>query len=111
MNASHEEAEAHARVSKRENRLYVGNLSYDCTYRDLADFMIGGAWRTRGKGEQLGWTWMVGSGQLGQTHAGRLALQEAGSRQYPPSDVAWRRVRGAWSWGLRPVDHRCRAGN
>ncbi|KAL1412557.1 g-strand binding protein [Vanrija albida] len=41
MNASHEEAEAHARVSKRENRLYVGNLSYDCTYRDLADFMIG----------------------------------------------------------------------
>lgn len=43
MNAPPEEAEAHARVSKRENRLYVGNLSYSCTYRDLRDFMMGGA--------------------------------------------------------------------
>lgn len=43
MNAPPEEAEAHSRVSKRENRLYVGNLSYSCTYRDLRDFMMGGA--------------------------------------------------------------------
>lgn len=43
MNAPPEEAEAHSRVSKRENRLYVGNLSYSCTYRDLREFMMGGA--------------------------------------------------------------------
>lgn len=43
MNAPPEEAEAHSRVSRRENRLYVGNLSYSCTYRDLRDFMMGGA--------------------------------------------------------------------
>lgn len=43
MNAPPEEAEAHARVSRRENRLYVGNLSYSCTYRDLREFMMGGA--------------------------------------------------------------------
>lgn len=42
MNAPKEEAEAHAAVSKRENRLYVGNLAYDCTYKDLEKFMKGG---------------------------------------------------------------------
>lgn len=39
MNAPASEAEAHAKVSKRENRLYVGNLAYDCNYKDLANFM------------------------------------------------------------------------
>ncbi|OCF73339.1 RNP domain-containing protein [Kwoniella mangroviensis CBS 8886] len=39
MNATQEEAEAHAKVSKRENRLYVGNLAYDVTYKDLSNFM------------------------------------------------------------------------
>ena len=39
MNAPAEEAEAHAKVSKRENRLYIGNLAYDCNYRDLEGFM------------------------------------------------------------------------
>jgi hypothetical protein len=43
MNAPPAEAEAHARVSRRENRLYVGNLAYDCTYSDLSKFMSGGA--------------------------------------------------------------------
>lgn len=39
MNAPAEEAEAHAKVSKRENRLYVGNLAYDCNYKDLEGLM------------------------------------------------------------------------
>jgi hypothetical protein len=43
MNAPAEEAEAHAKVSKRENRIYVGNLAYDCNYKDLEKFMSGGA--------------------------------------------------------------------
>ena len=42
MNAPAEEAEAHAKVSQRENRLYVGNLPYDCNYKDLEKFMSGG---------------------------------------------------------------------
>ena len=42
MNAPPAEAEAHAKVSKRENRLYVGNLPYDCNYKDLEKFMSGG---------------------------------------------------------------------
>jgi hypothetical protein len=43
MNAPAEEAEAHAKVSKRENRLYIGNLAYDVNYRDLEAFMKPGA--------------------------------------------------------------------
>lgn len=41
MNAPQEEAEAHAKISRRENRLYVGNLAYDCNYKDLEKFMSG----------------------------------------------------------------------
>lgn len=41
MNAPAEEGEAHAKVSKRENRLYIGNLAYDCNYKDLEKFMSG----------------------------------------------------------------------
>ena len=44
MNADHEEAVEFAKVSKRENRVYVGNLSYDVKYRDLMEFMRGGGW-------------------------------------------------------------------
>ena len=44
MNADHEEAVEFAKISKRENRVYVGNLSYDVKYRDLMDFMRGGGW-------------------------------------------------------------------
>lgn len=44
MNAEHEEAVEFAKVSKRENRVYVGNLSYDVKYRDLMEFMRGGGW-------------------------------------------------------------------
>ena len=44
MNASHEEAVEFAKQSKRENRVYVGNLSYDVKYRDLMEFMRGGGW-------------------------------------------------------------------
>ncbi|KAJ6615115.1 hypothetical protein B0H10DRAFT_1801875 [Mycena sp. CBHHK59/15] len=46
MNADHEEAVEFAKVSKRENRVYVGNLSYEVRYRDLMEFM-------RGAGEVL----------------------------------------------------------
>ena len=42
MNAPHEEAAEFAKVIKRENRVYVGNLSYDVKYRDLMEFMRGG---------------------------------------------------------------------
>lgn len=42
MNAPHEEAVEFAKQSKRENRVYVGNLSYDVKYRDLMEFMRGG---------------------------------------------------------------------
>lgn len=44
MNAPHEEASEFAKQSKRENRVYVGNLSYDVKYRDLMEFMRGGGW-------------------------------------------------------------------
>ncbi|KAF7334374.1 hypothetical protein MVEN_02266300 [Mycena venus] len=46
MNADHEEAVEFAKVSKREHRVYVGNLSYEVRYRDLMEFM-------RGAGEVL----------------------------------------------------------
>ncbi|KAK1226204.1 g-strand binding protein [Marasmius sp. AFHP31] len=46
MNADHEEAVEFGKISKRENRVYVGNLSYDVKYRDLMEFM-------RGAGEVL----------------------------------------------------------
>jgi len=44
MNAPHEEAVEFSKISKRENRVYVGNLSYDVRYRDLMEFMRGGGW-------------------------------------------------------------------
>ena len=44
MNADPEEALEFAKISKRENRVYVGNLSYDVRYRDLMEFMRGGGW-------------------------------------------------------------------
>ena len=44
MNADHEEAVEFSKMSKRENRVYVGNLSYDVKYRDLMEFMRGGGW-------------------------------------------------------------------
>ena len=44
MNADHEEAVEFAKISKRENRVYVGNMSYDVKYRDLMEFMRGGGW-------------------------------------------------------------------
>jgi hypothetical protein len=39
MNADHSEAVEFAKISKRENRVYVGNLSYDVRYGDLIEFM------------------------------------------------------------------------
>ena len=54
MNAPAAEAEAHAKVSKRENRLYVGNLPYDCNYKDLEKFMSGGGFGLDFTSESLG---------------------------------------------------------
>jgi len=45
INAPHEEAVEFAKISKRENRVYVGNLSYEVKYRDLIEFMRGGGLR------------------------------------------------------------------
>lgn len=42
MNVSHDEAVEFAKISQRENRVYVGNLSYDVRYKDLQEFMRGG---------------------------------------------------------------------
>lgn len=42
MNAPVEEAEAHAKVSVKENRVYVGNLTYNCTYKDLEEYLKAG---------------------------------------------------------------------
>jgi hypothetical protein len=65
MNADHEEAVEFAKTSKRENRVYVGNLSYDVKYRDLMEFMRGGGWGNLrlvfrslwcGRGEDVAWS-------------------------------------------------------
>ena len=49
--------------SKRENRVYVGNLSYDVKYRDLIEFMRGGEW---GRFSGLRFFFLVcGGGALG----------------------------------------------
>lgn len=45
INADPDEALEFSKQSKRENRVYVGNLSYDVKYRDLMEFMRGGGWR------------------------------------------------------------------
>ena len=42
MNTPHEEAVEFAKQSKQENRVCVGNLSYDVKYRDPIDFTRGG---------------------------------------------------------------------
>ncbi|KAG8849121.1 hypothetical protein FRB96_000907 [Tulasnella sp. 330] len=39
MNAPHEDAVEFSKISKKENRLYVGNLSYDVKYGDMIEFM------------------------------------------------------------------------
>jgi RNA recognition motif-containing protein len=44
MNAPLSEAEAHAKVSVKENRVYVGNLPYNCTYQDLKNALKEGGW-------------------------------------------------------------------
>ncbi|QRV76507.1 RNA-binding domain-containing [Ceratobasidium sp. AG-Ba] len=44
INADPEEAAEMTKHSKKENRVYVGNLSYDVKYGDLMEFMRGGGW-------------------------------------------------------------------
>lgn len=43
FNPSSEVAAEHAKNSIKENRVYVGNLSYDVKYKDLEQFMTDGA--------------------------------------------------------------------
>jgi hypothetical protein len=44
INADPDEAAEFSKSSKKENRVYVGNLSYDVKYGDLMEFMRGGGW-------------------------------------------------------------------
>lgn len=44
INADPDEAAEMSKNSKKENRVYVGNLSYDVKYGDLMEFMRGGGW-------------------------------------------------------------------
>jgi hypothetical protein len=60
MNADHEEAVEFAKISKRENRVYVGNLSYDVKYRDLMEFMRGGGWGNFSLFDIFGGAWAKG---------------------------------------------------
>ena len=60
MNAEHEEAVEFAKISKRENRVYVGNLSYDVKYRDLMEFMRGGGWGNFSLFDIIGGAWANG---------------------------------------------------
>lgn len=48
FNAPVDEAAEHAKHSIKENRVYVGNLSYDVRYKDLEQFMTDGAWAALG---------------------------------------------------------------
>ena len=73
MNAPAEEAEAHAKVSKRENRLYVGNLPYDCNYKDLEKFMSGG-----GFGLDL-----IRVGDQGRSYAGFIHSPDGSTSDIP----------------------------
>jgi hypothetical protein len=54
INAPLAEAEAHARTSVKENRVYVGNLPYNCTYQDLKNALQEGGWTKPDWGLQLG---------------------------------------------------------
>jgi len=82
MNAPAEEAEAHAKVSKRENRLYVGNLAYDCNYKDLEKFMSGGGSRISldgclddGCSRWIGWDACWGNWRRGQRGEDGVGVQ------------------------------------
>ena len=71
MNAPHEEAVEFSKISKRENRVYVGNLSYDVKYRDLMEFMRGGGWGASncccgfGSGSGIGYGEALAGGEFG----------------------------------------------
>ena len=95
MNAPHEEAVEFAKVSKRENRVYVGNLSYDVKYRDLMEFMRGGGW---GNILVFGF-WGVWRGVVdvsgGECGRGRLVTREEVLVPAPPSRYPLRRSAGA----------------
>ncbi len=122
MNAPHEEAAEFAKQSKRENRVYVGNLSYDVKYRDLMEFMRGGGWEDlrsvfrlfHARGELV-----HGLGELGTDSlvpdAGDVAAEwvtsntksevTASGSGIPEAEAMLREVRlrrdvwsGSWSW-------------
>lgn len=90
MNADHEEAVEFAKISKRENRVYVGNLSYDVKYRDLLEFMRGGGWRPEFFPSYFGLVWRGAvplAGWLcgcGGVQWMRGAKSGSSSRLYPP---------------------------
>lgn len=91
MNASPEEAEAHAKVSVKENRVYVGNLAYPTTYKDLEKFC-----------QQGGWIWGLGCGEEkgGNGEESRIGVGgnpwtgRAGEGQ--ARALAWKKAMGQW---------------
>lgn len=84
MNAPPEEADEMSKTSKRECRVYVGNLSYDVKYRDLMEFMRGGGSRegcfllyppTEECGMEVGCTCACAAGRAGaRVRGGRFSL-------------------------------------
>lgn len=82
MNAPQEEASEFAKISKRENRVYVGNLAYDVKYGDLIEFMKPGGWK---RFSCLIWSWLW-SGGLGVEVVSACVSWRCGRRD----------VRGHW---------------
>lgn len=97
MNAPREEAEAHAKVSVKENRVYIGNLTYATTYRDLWDFMQEGGFLVRAA------RWLVERGEVSDAWEGRwlgLGRLRTSLRPQAPrdSDCHGHRSAGALVW-------------
>jgi hypothetical protein len=96
MNTDHEEAVEFAKTSKRENQVYIGNLSYGVKYRDLMEFMRGGGWGNLrlvfrslwcGRGDSVAWSRAIalpestlGDRVFSSSFAFSLALASFGGR-------------------------------
>jgi hypothetical protein len=98
MNADHEEAVEFAKVSKRENRVYVGNLSYEVRYRDLMEFMRGGGWGI------ISFFFGVWFGWFGQSRGSR---ETEGGRAFAGNASHLAR---AWLFHVAPPGRQCRGG-
>lgn len=97
MNAPHEDAIEFSKISKKEARLYVGNLAYDVKYGDLIEFLKPGGWKF-GYG-----FWLVrgflGGGGDGDDEDGAEAVSEI---EHPRKHSPWSLRRGGWSLMVKP---------